>query len=396
MRIKRFISELCILTHRASSSQNEYRSATHILELMNSLGLKTKLDEFKSQKSLVGELVTILLFFIIASAFSFVKPWLGFLLGVMGAILFWGYFSNQFKPIAPLFRHSKSYNVIGRFPNESAIYKVIFTAHHDTARSSPLWHPKRVASFRFSFLTGVALLLLLLIFLLLKALKINFLFTNIFIILLCVYILGQIIILIYGRITGTLIQGANDNASGVAVILDLAAKLKESSFPDFEFWFASTGSEEVGAIGMVNFMKNYKSKFSKETTYFINIDNVGSGQLHYYLGEGMLNFYKFSDELIQTAQKVVAKKEFIAVTPKKYRVAYTDAIIPASKGYHAILLLATDERDVIPNWHWETDNLDNIDFRTVEKTSNFTFEMVRQLNNDLIKKVEEEKRNRKE
>ena len=152
----------------------------------------------------------------------------------------------------------------------------------------------------------------------------------------------------------------------------------------------STGSEEVGAIGMANFIESYQEEFEKDTTYFINIDNVGNGKLHYYLGEGMLNFYSFSEKLISAAKKTTTKKEFNDVTPKNYRVAYTDAIIPASKGYHAILLLATDERDVIPNWHWETDNMDNLDFDLIDKTSDFAFKLIEKLYEDVTKKTKDE------
>ena len=389
MRIKRFIGELCVLEHRASCSKNEQRAAKHIFELMGSLGLKTIIDEFKSQKSMTGELVTILLFFIAAITCSFTISWLCLLLSISGLILFWGYFSNRFKPIALIFRHSISYNVIGKFPNNSAPNKIIFTAHHDTARSSLLWNPKMVANFRSSFLTGAVILIILEILLILKFFKITSIVVDVLVIAAGIYILGQIFILLHGRITGKLVQGANDNASGVAAMLDLAAKLKNGSFPQFEFWFVSTGSEEVGAIGMDNFLKTYRDDFEKKSTYFINFDNIGKGELHYYLGEGMLNFYRFSDSLISAAHKAAAKKEFKNITPKKFRVAYTDAIIPASRGYHAMLLLSTNEQHIIPNWHWETDIMDNLDFDLIQKASDFTFELIKNLNDDLIKKTKE-------
>jgi len=35
-------------------------------------------------------------------------------------------------------------------------------------------------------------------------------------------------------------------------MLDLAAWIKELSFSEIEFWFVSTGSEEVGAVAWLN------------------------------------------------------------------------------------------------------------------------------------------------
>ncbi|MCX7652042.1 MAG: M28 family peptidase [Bacteroidia bacterium] len=53
-----------------------------------------------------------------------------------------------------------------------------------------------------------------------------------------------------GRVEGVTFWGANDNASGVAVLLSLAARLKASqqSLP-YDVWFVAFGAEELGLIG---------------------------------------------------------------------------------------------------------------------------------------------------
>lgn len=379
MRMKRYINELCLFKNRASCSIYESKAAKHIFEFMGLLGISAVIDEFKSQKSLTGELVLILFFFISAIIISFNFPWLAVIIHTTGLLLFWGYFSNRFKPLAPLFRHSLSSNVVGRIRNEAASMKVIITAHHDTARSGILWHPNMVKNFRGSFLAGAVLLVLAEVLLIIKIWDDNSTIINIFLGMLGAYVLVQIIILLYGRLFGALVQGANDNASGVAVMLDLAARLKNHKYKDFEFWFVSTGSEETGAIGMSAFLQGYQEDFSKDSTFFIVLDNVGNGHLHYYTGEGMLNMYHFSKTLIKAAEEAELKKQFKDISPGKYRLAYTDAIVPASRGYHTILLLATDPQNNIPNWHWETDTVENIDFDLVQKTSDFTYEMINRL-----------------
>ncbi|MEE4310835.1 MAG: M28 family peptidase [candidate division KSB1 bacterium] len=379
MRITRFINELCLLKDRASCSKNEKKASKHIFELFGLLGISAVVDEFKSQKSHTGELVLILLIFIAAIYASFTSPWTGVVIHTAGLILFLGYFTNQFKPFAPLFRHSISTNVIGRIRNESAPIKVVISAHHDTARSGLLWHPKMVSGFRISFLSGVALLVLAEVILISRISMQNSLVLDSVLILIGVYICIQIIVLIYSRFYGIPVQGANDNASGVAVMLDLAARLKDNNFKDIEFWFVSTGSEESGAVGMRSFLTHYQEDLGKNRTFFIVLDNVGSGTLHYHTAEGMLNLYPFSKKLINAASETASRPQFKDVTAAKYRLAYTDAIIPASKGYHAILLLATDGDGNIPNWHWETDTVEHIDFELVQKTSDFVLDMISRL-----------------
>lgn len=391
MRIKRYIGELCIFKNRASSSMNERKAAEHIYQIMRSIGLVVKIDSFKSQQRMTWELVAIMSFFLVEAVLYFSMPALSLMVGLIGIALFWGYFTTRFKPLASLFRHSTSHNVVGRFVTSNAPYKVIFTAHHDTARSGPLWNPKTVANFRFNFLAGFFVLVALQIIALLKLLSIKTAVFEFIAIGIGIYVLGHILVLLYSGLKGELVQGASDNASGVAVMLDLAVRLKELSFPEIEFWFVSTGSEEVGAVGMAHFMKTYAEDIFKKSTYFINLDNLGSGKLHYFTGEGMLNFYGFSRDLISAAESASQIKPFTDITPAKYRLAYTDAIVPASKGFQSILLLASDERGLIPNWHWPTDVIENVDLSVLQLASDFATEMVTHLSEILKHRAEKNK-----
>jgi len=110
----------------------------------------------------------------------------------------------------------------------------------------------------------------------------------------------------------------------------------------------------------------------------------------------MLNFYRFSDDLINAARKATNVKEFQSITPNKYNLAYTDAIVPACRGHQAISLLATDEKGLIPNWHWTTDTLINIDFDTPQLASDFSLEMIKNLYETLKQKLEKNKQDMKQ
>ncbi|MBC8180415.1 M28 family peptidase [candidate division KSB1 bacterium] len=396
MRIQKLIEELCIFKNRVSSSENEYRAARHIYQLMRSIGLVVNIDVFKSQQRYAWELSFITTFFLTQAILYFIHPLASIIVGLTGFVLFWGHFTTRFKPLSSLFRFSKSHNVVGRSQNSDAPFKIIFTAHYDTARSGPLWNPKNVGKFRFNFLLGLFVILALQLLSVLSYFEISNIITTILVALFGVHILGQIIVLIYSGITGEPVQGASDNASGAAVMLDLATRIKKKSFPEIEFWFVATGSEEVGAIGMADFLKTYSDEFEKENTFFINFDNIGSGNLHYYLGEGMLNFYKFSPKLIYAAQRTSENEKLKQVTPAKYKLAYTDAIVPASRGYETILFLATDDNDQIPNWHWHTDTIENINYKIPKLTSDFCLEMIQTLHKDFKQIIQEDIEKRKQ
>ena len=68
-------------------------------------------------------------------------------------------------------------------------------------------------------------------------------------------------------------NGADDNASGVAVMLDLAAKLKNSNTGNNYLFMAFSG-EEMGLLGSNYFAKN-PTVDSEKINYMINLDMVG-------------------------------------------------------------------------------------------------------------------------
>src|SRR5690554_7854562 len=68
-------------------------------------------------------------------------------------------------------------------------------------------------------------------------------------------------------------NGADDNASGVAIMLDLAARLKQTNTSNNYLFMAFSG-EEMGLLGSNYFTKNATMDLSK-VNYMINMDMVG-------------------------------------------------------------------------------------------------------------------------
>jgi len=68
-------------------------------------------------------------------------------------------------------------------------------------------------------------------------------------------------------------NGADDNASGVAILLNLAAKLKDKNTNNNYLFMAFSG-EEMGLLGSNYFVKN-PTIDTKKVSYMINMDMVG-------------------------------------------------------------------------------------------------------------------------
>ncbi|MEE9198583.1 MAG: M28 family metallopeptidase, partial [Dehalococcoidia bacterium] len=78
----------------------------------------------------------------------------------------------------------------------------------------------------------------------------------------------------YDTVAG--VAGANDNASGTAVLLTLAQALKDETFP-FTLRLIAFGSEEVGLLGSRNYVRSILPDGAAGIRAMLNFDAVGSG-----------------------------------------------------------------------------------------------------------------------
>ncbi len=94
--------------------------------------------------------------------------------------------------------------------------------------------------------------------------------------------------------------GANDNASGIAVILEIARILKEYNIKlKRSIVFIAFGSEEQGIIGAKHYLENPVVPL-KQTIGLINLDGVGSGdKISITAGKNFPQLYEAMDEANQ-------------------------------------------------------------------------------------------------
>jgi Zn-dependent M28 family amino/carboxypeptidase len=168
--------------------------------------------------------------------------------------------------------------------------------------------------------------------------------------------------------------GANDDLSGVAVMLGVAEKLKDAPPENFHFTFVATGSEEAHCSGMKAFMKKHKAEFDKANSYFINLECLGGGRLKYVTEEGFIIFQRHSHTLIQVAE-AVAKKHGADLTPTR-TVAHSESIVPLTLGFKSIGLIALNENSVPTNYHQMTDVEENVDYNLLDETENVIMHMI--------------------
>lgn len=165
-------------------------------------------------------------------------------------------------------------------------------------------------------------------------------------------------------------NGADDNASGVAVMLNLASKLKETNKGNNYLFLAFSG-EEMGLLGSNYFVKN--PTLEKETmNYMLNMDMVGrlkaDSTLAVY-GVGTSPFFKQVINSSNTSFKVIEKES--GVGPSDHTSFYLDDI--------PVLHFFTGQHE---DYHKPGDDSEKLNYEGMEAISTYIFDIITDLDDN--------------
>ncbi|HMB21314.1 MAG TPA: M28 family peptidase [Anaerolineales bacterium] len=174
------------------------------------------------------------------------------------------------------------------------------------------------------------------------------------------------------------VEGANDNATAVSVLLTLAEILKKQPLRSAEVTFLFTGCEETICVGIESYLQQYKPP--KDNTYWIDLEMVGTDNLCYITKHGVshLTQYKPSPEMVQVAAQTAQKHPDLAVIGKDMIIVEEVANL-RNRDYKAICIAGYNAKGYLPNWHRLSDNLENIDPRALSRANDFTLALLREI-----------------
>ena len=165
-------------------------------------------------------------------------------------------------------------------------------------------------------------------------------------------------------------NGADDNASGVAVLLNLAERLKAKNTNNNYLFMAFSG-EEMGLLGSNYFVKN-PTIDTKKVDYMINMDMVGrlkaDSTLAVY-GVGTSPIFKQTVTANNSKFKIVAKES--GVGPSDHTSFY-HVDIP-------VLHFFTGQHE---DYHKPTDDTEKLNYEGMQTISNYIFEIITDLDNN--------------
>ena len=164
-------------------------------------------------------------------------------------------------------------------------------------------------------------------------------------------------------------KGADDNASGVAVMLNLISKLKETN-KNNNYLFMAFSGEEMGLLGSNYFVKN-PTIDTKAVSYMINMDMVGrlkDSALAVY-GTGTSPIFKQTLKSHNNNFKLIQKES--GVGPSDHTSFYL-ADIP-------VLHFFTGQHG---DYHKPSDDTETLNYEGMELVSTYIFNIISDLNDN--------------
>jgi len=173
--------------------------------------------------------------------------------------------------------------------------------------------------------------------------------------------------------------GANDNATGAGVVMELAGELEARPLAKTRVWILLSGCEEVGCYGAEAFARAFKQELGRPV--WLSIDSVGGigAGVAYLTSETFLLTTRSDPELLKLADDIARRNPQLNAYAHAYRGAFTEGAIGGKYGFRVLSFVSHRRDGILPEWHRKTDTVENIDARVAENTALFLLMLLRRI-----------------
>ncbi len=306
-----------------------------------------------------------------------------------------------------LFPKKSSWNTFGKVKPAVETRKiVILGGHADSAYEFPIYPKYRSRIVRLTFgsvFVGIGILVILTIVKLIgQGFSLNFAnpifvagpFTWAFIDWFYFIAVGGGVVFFYiflNYISNNVVDGANDNLSGVAVSLMVGRYLAQNRPKHIETWIGAFGCEECGQRGSKAFVKAHAPEI--QNSYTLIPESCGAGSLLMIIEAEDFCFTDHCMPLVEkvadAAQKVTsdAKAKGLQFTPTftaHQPYADTDAMRFSEKGLDATAFLGLNKDDHFPEvWHEKADTFTCINKQIIGDVAEIILQFIENLDKEL-------------
>ena len=328
---------------RGAGSDGEAAAASYILRTLSDSDIEVNMESFSCWKS---DLTAIMLLYMLAIASYALFRYSYTLSLLISASVFLLFLVEtlSWAVVSKLLPRSKASNVMARVrPTDNKLRRVVLAANYDTARSSPLGKPSLARAYRvlylISFISITMIVVLSVVGLLASLTKVDS--HTIYMLWLAVapfplYIFLFFLVILTGELRGHYTAGANDNASGLGVMLSVISSIADNPLEHTDVWAVATGRGSAGGRGMVALLRRHHRQL--KGAFIINVDHVGLGKTKIITREGVMLGFRCSWKLRRLARAAADKSKGLDVGKGKCRVKKSDAMVARARGYRSMTI----------------------------------------------------------
>lgn len=362
---------------RPAGSSGERKAARFVERELRKLGLEVVNQRFRVPATTAGSKAIARIFLLTGAALFPFQRHLSY------ALVLVGFFSLLLEiygrsPFAWLSAHPQSENVVARIrPVKEPQLRVVLVAHLDSHRAGPrngTWAGGSYRGFLLLDFLGQATVFTVFTlayagFLLsMDAQKLDFLWKVG--LLPCVPVLVSLAVQVSRALSGKASPGGNFNASGVALLLELANHYSRRQPQRAELWFAFTGASEINGRGVRKLVRNNRKDLRE--AYFFVVQGVGRGFPACTRREGHLFGFRVNRRLEKLAKHVIDSYAHYSAGLVKNRGVLGEAFQLLSRGYRAITICGLERGYAPRHRQKKKDDHISLDPRSLRLALDFT------------------------
>ncbi|MEM3402235.1 MAG: M28 family peptidase [Candidatus Hadarchaeales archaeon] len=360
---------------RLAGTRGERMGADYVQQQFNEMGLKPEIHPFTFVSRWLKRKVAAV---VLSAAFL-----LSLVLSPLVSLILWAIACASWFFLDFLLPRRKSQNIVVRVGDKNAERRVALMAHIDTAPCGKRVHPS----------VKIIAPLLVIIFLTLLAVRHFYGLSRWEVIwLICGAAIFPLTAMIFnsGRI-GKVSPGANDDAAGVATLLEVARAWKGILPQKTEALFIVTGGEEEGLKGARSLVREGTVP---RDTWILNLDGIGFGSQMYILEGNGIIFPTTTDKevnkiLMEAAERAGAKPRYwwaplvrhdhIPFAKAGYRATTMTFDTPSERPwrYSRLFKLQNARTREYPHIHQMEDLPEKLDPKTVELAGAIAIEFLK-------------------
>ena len=317
-------------------------------------------------------------FFTLAFVAALVIPYwsisLAVALALLNSVLYLFHFVLFHSVLDGLFRKRTSHNTIGTIePILKAKRTLIFTGHMDSTPEFIWWYWLKNWGARSMIIAGLTWLTLPIYLLISWLMGWSVIGSTVWWIYVALAPLSLVFFFIHGK---RVVDGAQDNLSGVAVAYEVIRQLASSQLQHTRIRFVSFGAEECGLKGSAAYAVRYREQLLQENAQVINLDGILDIDNMYVLEAETLPMQTHDKALVASLLEAF-ERNGLPKKPGTIPIGGTDATSFTARGIAATSIVGLPMGSLHPTYHTRLDVVECLNPATLDLMSTVLVDFAR-------------------